>query len=193
MIRQAHEHLSGIIRSMELFRTVIDKAETVFDDKGGFPAHYVGSGKYKPINLQSDAGVSYIRQNGHIEIENSGIEPRSMGETYKLVTLPLKLVFCIDKEAVEGDSAYSSGLLFATLMKKITQSGPLLRKNIGAEKTLFDVISYEDRRDVVLTEEFPGSEVKDLLARYTLASMEIKVRTDISLSCLEELCNEEQY
>lgn len=153
-----------------------------------FPALYKGTGRNTTAQLDPAKwfGVAYFRKNGAVSFTQGGIEQFKPCAVPVQITIPMKLICTIKKDALKCDDVFASDEL-AMYIGKLLSDINGIRTEVKAKRVTFNVNEYiTDPREIV-SEELIGLE-NTIKSEYAYLSMSIEVQVDTTKDCMFDYC-----
>lgn len=151
------------------------------------PVVYLANGQAKDISVYDHFnGVCYFRETGK---ETSEEINKGNCRTELQIQHPLRLVGCVPKSKLTKDDNYSDDRIANSLRKVLTENGGLLKNYLKANSLSISVSSISKNHREILSEEYPGTEFKDINLNYSLVAIDFNVTVAIYADCIESECN----
>ncbi len=151
------------------------------------PKEYISQGNWSDIDFDAYNGVSYWRLRDNVT--STRIESSTRAGIKVEITVPLKLVFSVNRDKLTADDAYSFDRIRETIEKQFNVDNGALRTQLGASKlTITTPTSNGDSREVW---EGETSETGTHEPKYEVVfgSIDIDIVIQSDGSCLSTECD----
>ena len=183
--------LEGIIQYLELQLSVLNifhmvgLCEQVVEKDKFYPAKYQSNGNYQPAaDFDFHRAQLYFRLLDRREGEPSMGEIG--GETYRTIIYNLRAVGIAPKDFYGTDNAFIDDKLVSNICGLLSDQSPLiLSQSLKAARVNITVSQSETKRDVVLTQEFNGTEFKNIPFEQVFFSIDFTVSITGSAECFQ--------
>lgn len=188
-IKEIISHINSKITETGYFTKVFDLCELKEVGDKTAPKYYCSNGEWKEVfNVDYEKGLTYIRKDGDITIDNG--EQVTGCDTPLNVDVKLKLIVALKKVPSEiVDDNYSSdraALLLLNILQRTNSKE--LRTVIKARTASILITSYTTDNYEILNSEFKKFDIKDLPSKYSFIMANINVKVLASLNCITSNC-----
>jgi hypothetical protein len=187
MINNITEHIAGKLELSGIWGKVYQYVEQHFSSEGNAqPCTYSGNGNYKPLDYDKNRGTVYTRKRGSIEV--SPVEDLSSGcKLLNKYIIPFRIVSIVKKSQV-GDNCFADDLMSSNIISILSDKFTGLATDMGAKRTTIEISEINDERDKILSDEYPGTLMKDFNYLYSYIAVDFRVEVIANSDCINKLC-----
>lgn len=153
-------------------------------------ATYAGKGQYTPIGYDKFRGIIYTRRNGKIAVSKYDKDSGTGCVEYKEFNIPFRSVSIIKRQFV-SDDCFADNTVAENIIEKLNEKFTGLKNDIQAKQVRVNVTSIDDNRSTILSDEYAGQDIKDLLYNYSIVAVDFEVNVVANVFCMVKEC--EQY
>lgn len=196
MLERITDYLVGKISESNYFQKIYPFVEIVNKDNASYPAQYTSKGQYEHVsNFDNYSGMAYFRMTGKQRINRAQSNDMiGMCDTKLEITIPLRLVACVQKSTLTKDDAFTDERISRTLISHLlTDGGPLKDELQATSLKIFpESVTYSNQD--ILNEEYSGLEnMKQINYNFSYHAIDFNVVIEIKESCLSTECTEQYY
>lgn len=191
MIKKISEWIDTQLALAGLVEKFFPLVETISDGDKRYPAHYKGAGQYETVsNFDGYNNMAYLRLNGNPTAINldSELAVCSLGF---LFSYPVRLVFCIRRESLKVDDAFSEEALVQELIRLISTKGGALKTSTKAASVLMVPESWTTDGLAVVSQEYEGTQMQDINYKFIYGAINFVCTIGIKKECLPSICETE--
>ena len=151
-----------------------------------YPAHYKGAGEYEHV-FEPDKywGISYIRKNGTVKIEEKGETSYKACATILQHTIPLKIVCIIPKKKLSCDDEFADDNIAQTITSLLGGAKDFVG---SAFSSYLNITDYNTDNISILSDEFSNIDIVDIHYKYSYLVVNVEAVVTIDKSCLDTEC-----